>query len=162
MTTTTNTTTTLDPAQQIALLQMYGVPTTTTTIPGYMTLPGTGPHYTTVPELQLHNMSFVSHTAPNTALFMDASNMLSIKPIPGQAITTTQAASNPSQRNVQMVNGIHLLPYTGAPQSLPMAAVLPGGTNPCGPYVGHVPVPVIGNCVLNPCQSGVMATPWVR
>ena len=134
-TTTTNTTTTLDPAaQQIALLQMYGVPNTTSGIPGYMAPPGTGqPYTTTVPELQLHNMSFVSHTAPTAALFMDASNMLSIKPIPGQPITTTQqqAPSNPSQRNVQMVNGIHLLPYTAAPQTLPAmtAAVLPiGGT----------------------------------
>ena len=132
---------TVDPAQQMALLQMYGLPTTA--VPGYMAMPG-------VP----YSMSFVPHTAP-TALYMDAANMLPVKPVTG---ITSQASEN-SNMNVQMVNGLQLLPYT---QSLPVAAVMPSGVNNIahGSYIG--PVPVIGNCVLNPCQPGVMAAPWVR
>ena len=141
-------TTTVDPAQQMALLQMYGVPTTG--VPGYVTVPGVP--YSTVPEIQLRNMSFA---APPTAVFMNAANMLSVKPVTG---ITTQASEN-SNLNVQMMNGVQLLPYT---QSLPMAAVMPGGGVSSGSYIGPVPVPVIGNCVLNPCQPGVMAAPWVR
>ena len=145
-------TTSLDPAQQIALLQMYGIPTTT----GYMAMPGMS-----YPDVQLHNLSFVPNTAP-TALFMDAANVLSLKPMAGVA---TQA-SETSNRNVHMMNGMQILPYpTSHPQPLPMAAVMPGlGLNGAvsGSYIGHVPVPVIGNCVLNPRQPGVMAAPWVR
>lgn len=145
-------TTAVDPAQQMALLQMYGVPTTG--VPGYVTVPGV--QYSTLPEVQLRNLSFVPHTAP-TALFMNGPNMLSVKPITG---ITAQASAESSNLNVQMMNSVQLLPYA---QSLPVAAVMPGGggTN-SGSYIGPVPVPVIGNCVLNPCQPGVMATPWVR
>lgn len=142
----------LDAAQQMALLQMYGVQTTA--VPGYMAMPGV-PY--SMPEVQLRNVSFVPHTAP-TALFMDAANVLSVKPM---AAGITSQASDSSNLNVQMVNGVQLLPYT---QSLPVAAVMPSGINTAvqGSYIGPVPVPVIGNCVLNPCQPGVMATPWVR
>lgn len=143
-------TTTVDPVQQMALLQMYGVPTTG--VPGYVTVPGMP--YSTIPEVQLRNMSFVPNTAP-TALFMNPANMVSVKPVTG---ITTQAPEN-SNLNVQMMNGVQLLPYT---QSLPMAAVMPGGGASTGSYIGPVPIPVVGNCVLNPCQPGVMAAPWVR
>jgi hypothetical protein len=150
-------TSSLDPAQQIALFQMYGVPSAA--IPGgYMTVPGV-PYPSLPPEVQLHNLSFVPNTAP-TALFMDAANVLSLKPLPGM---TTQA-SDSSTRSVPMMNGVQLLPYATA-QSLPMAAVMPGvgvSSAMSGPYIGSVPVPVVGNCVLNPCQPGVMAAPWVR
>lgn len=64
----------------------------------------------------------------------------------------------PYSMPVQMVNGVQLLPYM---QSLPVAAVMPSAAVQ-GSYIGTVPVPVIGNCVLNPCQPGVMAAPWVR
>ena len=143
-------------AQQIAMLQMYGVPTHPVP-PGYVAMPGVS--YPTMPEVQLHNLSFVPHTAP-TALFMDATNMLSVKPVPG----VTSQASETANLNVQMMNGVQLLPYT---QSLPVATVMPGGggvSNAAmnGSYIGPVPVPVIGNCVLNPCRPGVMAAPWVR
>lgn len=142
----------VDAAQQMALLQMYGV--RTTAVPGYMAMSGV-PY--SMPEVQLRNLSFVPHTAP-TALFMDAANVLSVKPM---AAGITSQASDSSNLNVQMMNGVQLLPYT---QSLPVAAVMPNGINTAvqGSYIGPVPVPVIGNCVLNPCQPGVMATPWVR
>ena len=149
----TNPTGTLDPAQQMALLQMYGVPTTA--VPGYMAMPGV-PY--SMPEVQLRNLSFVPHTAP-TALFMDTSNVLSVKPVTG---ATSQASESSNVNSVMpMVGGVQLLPYT---QSLPMAAVMPSGVNSTvhGSYIGPVPVPVIGNCVLNPCQPGVMVAPWVR
>lgn len=148
-----NPTGTLDPAQQMALLQMYGVPTTA--VPGYMAMPGV-PY--SMPEVQLRNLSFVPHTAP-TALFMDTSNVLSVKPVTG---ATSQASESSNVNSVMpMVGGVQLLPYT---QSLPMAAVMPSGVNSTvhGSYIGPVPVPVIGNCVLNPCQPGVMVAPWVR
>ena len=119
-------------------------------------------------DVQLHNLSFVPNPVP-TALFMDAANnIVSLKQMPGIA-TQQQQAPETSNKGLPMVNGVQILPYHPAPhpQSLPMAAVMPGiaGVSNAvnGSYVGHVPVPVIGNCVLNPCHpAGVMAAPWVR
>ena len=138
----------VDAAQHMALLQMYGMPTNA--LPGYMAVPGV-PY--SMPEMQLHNLSFVPHTAQHTgqaAQFVDTASIMSVKPM------TTVADSN---IGVQMMNGVQLLPYG---QSLPMAAILPNGVSNLvqGSYIG--PVPVIGNCVVNPCQPGVMVAPWVR
>ncbi len=129
-----------------------------------------GVSYPTLPPdiHQLHNLSFVPNTA-QTALFMDAANMISLKPMT-TGVPPHQMSDN-STRGVQMVNGVQILPYgphaAAAPhhQNLPITAVMPGvGVNSMvdGSYIGHVPVPVIGNCVLNPCQPGVMPAPWVR
>ena len=139
----------VDAAQHMALLQMYGMPTTA--LPGYMAMPGV-PY--SMPEMQLHNLSFVPHTA-QAAQFVDTANMLSVKPM--TAVAASQATD--SNIGVQMMNGVQLLPYG---QSLPMAAIMPNGMSNLvqGSYIG--PVPVIGNCVVNPCQPGVMVAPWVR
>jgi hypothetical protein len=154
----------LDPTHQIALLQMYGIPTTAAiTGGGYMTMSGV-PYPTLPHDVQLHNLSFVPNPVP-TALFMDAANnIVSLKPMPG--VATQQQAQETSNKGLPMVNGVQILPYPAPhPQSLPMATVMPGiaGMSNAvnGSYVG--PVPVIGNCVLNPCHpAGVMAAPWVR
>lgn len=121
------------------------------------TLPGMP--YPTLPP-------FIQNTAP-AALYMDPANVLSLKTMPGVATCT----SDSSNQNMHMVNGVQLFPYPPAGaaaahhQTLPMAAVMPGvgvSSAVSGSYIGHVPVPVIGNCVLNPCPPGVMAAPWVR
>lgn len=180
----------LDQAQQIALLQMYGVPTTAG---GYMAaMPGVS-YPTLPPDIQLRNLSFI----PNTALLMNATaagNVLSFKQLPQQsaAVSLThmettnsngQGGAGAGGGGPQMMKGVQILPYPAPTAAaavaavhhqpgLPLAAVVPGvggggggggvATAPNGSYVGHVPVPIIGNCVLNPCQPGVMATPWVR
>ena len=134
-----------------------------------MTMPGV-PYPTLPPDVQLHNLSYLPNpAAAPTALFMDAaSNIVSLKPM--QAATRHQHAPDNSNNGVHMMNGVQILPYAAHhPQSLPMAAVMPGvpgitSSGVGGSYIGHVPVPVIGNCVLNPCQpaAGIMAAPWVR
>ena len=140
--------TTVDTAQQMALLQMYGVPTT---VPGYMAMPAGIPY--SMPEVHLQNLSFAPPpAAAPSAPFVDTARMLSVKPVTGPS---PQVPSN-SNFNLQMVNGVQLLPCT---QSLPVAAILPNNLVQ-GSYV--TPVPVIGNCVINPCQPGIMAAPWVR
>ena len=134
----------IDAAQRMTLLQMYGVPTTT--VPGYMAMPGV-PY--SMQELQLRMPSYVQPAPAAPAPFVDTSNLVSVKPMDRTSSQVTDSL------NFQMVNSVQLLPY-------PVATVLPTGMNNLvqGSYVG--PVPVIGNCVINPCQPGVMAAPWVR
>ena len=126
-------------------MQMYGIPPATT-LAGYMAMQNI-PY--SVQDLQIHMQPFVQPAPAVPASFVNTTNIISVKPNSSMAAQTAEGMGFP------MVNNVQLVPY-------PVATVLPAGMNSLvqGSYVG--PVPVIGNCVINPCAPGIMASPWVR
>lgn len=145
-------------AQQLALLQVYGLQPNMATVPGYMAVPYS------MQEVQLRMQSFVPPSA--VASLGGNAGIPLAKPADG---TPNQMAvdSSLNLNSVQVMNGLHFqTPFT---QSVPIAAatlapndlnsVMMQGT--AGSWMA--PVPVIGNCIINnPFQPGIMATSWVK
>ena len=160
---------------------MYGIPAANAVpaaaVPGgYMAVP-----YSSVQEVQLrmHQMAAAANVAGGASLHPGVSL---VKPVGMDTIThgTTAADSllglNPAVAGgataIQMLNGLHLqaAPYA-AGHTVPLAAVAatgPSDLNNAAVFHGAAsgqwmaPVPVVGSCIVNPLQPGIMATPWVK
>ena len=79
------------------------------------------------------------------------------------------AAAANGATTIQMVNGLHLQAGPFAGHTVPLAAVAAAPSD-LNNAVFHsaasgqwmAPVPVVGSCIVNPLQPGIMATPWVK
>ena len=157
--------------QQLALLQMYGlhaasaVPTTVpAAVPGYMAVP-----YSSMQEVQLR-MHQLAAAANVTGASLHPGVSV-VKPVGMDSVapgTESLLSLNPAGA-VQMVNGLHLQAAPFAAHTVPLAAVAAAPSD-LNNAVFHsaasgqwmAPVPVVGSCIVNPLQPGIMATPWVK
>jgi len=148
---------------QLALLQQaYSLPPNAA-LPGYMTVPYS------MQEVQLRMQSSFVH--PGAAVMNSVGAPL-VKPVVATApsqITVGKMESDMNLNSVHMMSGVHL--QAPLAHSLPLAAVAPSDLNnavlqgaplpAAGSWV--VPaVPVMGSCIINPFQPGIMATSWVK
>lgn len=155
--------------QQLALLQMYGLPAVPAApMPGsYMAVP-----YSSVQEVQLRMHQLAAASNVHTGISL-------VKPVGMDsmgrgAATESMLSLNPggSATAVQMVNSLHLqaAPFAAAAgHTVPLAAVAAAPSD-LNSAVFHstasgqwmAPVPVVGSCIVNPLQPGIMTTPWVK
>ena len=159
--------------QQLALLQMYGLPAAVpaAAMPGsYMAVP-----YSSVQEVQLrmHQLAAAANVVhPGVSLVKPVGmDSMAAAAAHGAAPTESLLHLNPSggAAAVQMVNGLHLQAAPFASQTVPLAAVA-AAPNDLNNAVFHgaasgqwmAPVPVVGSCIVNPLQPGIMTAPWVK
>lgn len=157
--------------QQLALLQMYGLPAAVPAAPmpgSYMAVP-----YSSVQEVQLRMHQLAAASNVHTGISL-------VKPV-GMDSMARGAATEPmlslnpggGATAVQMVNSLQLqaAPFAAAAagHTVPLAAVAatPSDLNNAvfhsttsGQWMA--PVPVVGSCIVNPLQPGIMTAPWVK
>ena len=141
--------------QQLALLQMYGLQSNAAAVSGYMAVPYS------MQEVQMRMQSFVQ-----PAPLVSTAGISLVKQaagVPNQMVARGALESDPNLNAVHMMSGIHLQQAPFA--HVPMAALAPSDLSVHGSTAGGswvTPVPVIGSCIINPFQPGIMPTSWVK
>ena len=132
---------------------MYGLQPNAAAMSGYMAVPYS------MQEVQMRMQSFMQ-----PAPMVSTAGISLVKQAAGVPNQMVAGGALDSDLNLHMVNGIHLqAPFTHVPVATLAPndlsnAVMHGSTT--GSWIA--PVPVIGSCIINPFQPGIMPTSWVK